>query len=62
MTAVTVRQAGAPDLAAIARLRGVSAQEQDGEQDSEQADPGFEQAFASWFAREMSTGSSGWRR
>jgi GNAT superfamily N-acetyltransferase len=54
MTAVTVRQAGAPDLAAIARLRRMSAQEQDGEQDGEQDDPGFEQAFASWFAREMS--------
>jgi GNAT superfamily N-acetyltransferase len=50
MTAVTVRQAGAPDLAAIARLRRASAQEQDGER----ADPGFDEAFASWFAREMS--------
>jgi GNAT superfamily N-acetyltransferase len=50
MTAVTVRQAGAQDLAAIARLRRLSAEEQDGEQ----ADPGFAEAFASWFAREMS--------
>jgi GNAT superfamily N-acetyltransferase len=50
MTAVTVRQAGAPDLAAIARLRRLSAEEQDGEQ----AAPGFEEAFASWFAWEKS--------
>jgi GNAT superfamily N-acetyltransferase len=50
MTSVAVRQAGAADLAAITRLRRASAQEQDGEQ----ADSGFEEAFASWFARETS--------
>jgi GNAT superfamily N-acetyltransferase len=54
MTSVTVRQAGAQDLAAIAHLRRLSAREQDGAQDGEQADPGFEEAFASWFARETS--------
>jgi GNAT superfamily N-acetyltransferase len=53
MTAVTVRQAGVPDLAAITGLRRASAQEQDGA-DGEQAYTGFEEAFASWFAREMS--------
>jgi GNAT superfamily N-acetyltransferase len=52
MTAVTVRQAGAQDRAVIAWLRQLSAQEQDGGHDGEQADPGFEEAFASWFARE----------
>src|ERR1700691_1309517 len=50
MTPATVRQGGDADLAAIMRLRRASAREQDGDQ----SDPGFEDAFTAWFARESS--------
>lgn len=50
MTGATIRQAAGEDLAAIAQLRRESAQEQDGEL----TDPGFDDRFTEWFARESS--------
>jgi len=50
VTEATIRQAAGGDLAAIAQLRRESAQEQDGEI----TDPGFDERFADWFARESS--------
>jgi GNAT superfamily N-acetyltransferase len=50
VTGATIRQAAGEDLAAIAQLRRESAQEQDGEL----TDPGFDDRFTEWFARESS--------
>jgi GNAT superfamily N-acetyltransferase len=50
MTEAVIRQAGASDLAMIARLRREWVHEQDGDR----GDPGFEDRFAAWFERESS--------
>jgi GNAT superfamily N-acetyltransferase len=44
----TIRRAADADLAALAALRRESTREQDGER----PDPGFEERFTAWFARE----------
>ena len=50
MTEVVIRQAEDADLAAVALLRRQWTQEQGGASD----DPGFDERFAAWFARESS--------
>ncbi|MDR2988352.1 MAG: GNAT family N-acetyltransferase [Nocardiopsaceae bacterium] len=50
MTEVVIRQAKDADLAAIALLRRQWTQEQSGAVD----DPGFDERFGAWFARESS--------
>ena len=50
MTEAVVRRAGHADLAALAWLRREWTREQDGDG----GDPGFEERFAAWWAREAS--------
>jgi GNAT superfamily N-acetyltransferase len=50
VTEAMIRRAADEDLAALAQLRRASTAEQDGER----PDPGFEDRFAAWFARESS--------
>ena len=50
----TIRRAADTDLTALAALRRETGTEQDGGHPGPDFDPGFEERFAAWFARESS--------